>query len=217
VKLENSDVDEFLSSYPEMALAPSRTGDILLSGIFRFRAQYLSQLVEDSYHLKIEIPRGFPRHRPRVWELDQRVPNDGKHHVNPDGTLCLGSPLRVLRLIRARPTIMGFVSSCLIPFLFAISKKRLDGKPFFMGELRHGEAGIIDDYRQILNLRNKEQVLAALALAGTKKRQANKKPCPCGCGNRLGSCKLRFALNDLRYVVPRSWFRHHISTLGREA
>lgn len=200
-----------------MALAPSRTDDLHLRGSLRFRAQFGGIEIDDSYRLWIEIPGNFPRGRPRVWELDQKVPKDGNHHLNPDDTLCLGSPLHVLMKISSHPTLIGFARECLVPFLYAVSRKRTEGGSFFMGELPHGEPGIIIDYQRLLGLKSKDQVVAALRLTGMKKRHANKKPCACGCGLRLGSCSLRLTINRLRSIMPRAWYRAHLSTLGQVA
>ena len=45
-----------------------------------------------------------------------------------------------------------------------------------------------------------------LCLTGMKKRVANKHPCPCGSGRRLGRCHCR-RVNHLRRTIGRTWFR----------
>ena len=60
----------------------------------------------DSFELIIIVPTSFPRELPKVTEIANRIPRDGNHHVNPDGTLCLGSPLRLLSLISGNPDII---------------------------------------------------------------------------------------------------------------
>jgi hypothetical protein len=44
---------------------------------------------------------------------------DGKHRINPDETLCLGSPLRLMMLVHAEPTLSGFASNCIVPYLYS--------------------------------------------------------------------------------------------------
>ena len=45
-----------------------------------------------------------------------------------------------------------------------------------------------------------------LCLTGMKKRVANKHPCPCGSGRRLGRCHCR-RVNHLRRTIGRTWFQ----------
>ncbi len=51
------------------------------------------------------------------------------------------------------------------------------------------------------------QTTQAILMLGVRKRIANKRPCPCGCNNRLGACSLHHKLNDFRKMAPASWFK----------
>jgi hypothetical protein len=158
--------------------------------------------------LEIEVPPGFPKALPRVTETGGRIPRHGDYHVNSDGTLCLGSPLRLLLKLSNAPTLQGFASSCLVPYLFAMSHKLRNGGPLLFGELAHETPGLIADYLDLFQLRRPEQVTEVLRALGIKKRRANKLPCPCGCGVRLGRCKFNARIRGFRTLANRSWFRH---------
>jgi len=115
--------------------------------------------------------------------------------------------------IRQEPTLSGFASRCVVPFLYAVSKRLLDGEDFVFSELAHGKEGILEDYLDLLALVNLDQVSYAIELLGTKRRVANKKNCPCGCGKRLGECGYHRKLNVFRNLAPRSWFLLHLQSL----
>jgi hypothetical protein len=51
-------------------------------------------------------------------------------------------------------------------------------------------------------------------LAALRRREANKHPCPCGSGRRLGRCHNR-RVNHLRGRLGRSWFRASLASLRR--
>lgn len=211
----NAEWTAFLDDYPEMALKPSRDDSIIFKGSFKFSAQSKGgPHITDSYDLKIEFPFSFPKELPKVWELNNKIPEGDSFHVNPDKTLCLGSPIRLLHKVNKSPTMTGFAENCLVPFLYAVSRKLKDGGDFYMGELEHGEPGIIDDYKDIFSLNDKDQVRRLLNLLRLKKRIANKRECPCNCGKRLGKCKLRFKVNNTRKMASRSWFQKHSSQPG---
>lgn len=201
---------QFLSDYPGMSTAPCSDAGVCLRGKFRFKASVSgSDEIDDSYKLVIVVPEKFPQAIPKVKETGGKIPRDGNFHVNPDGTLCLGSPLRLLRKVHNAPNLTGFADKCLVPYLYAVSYKLMHGGDFVFGELAHGDQGIVEDYSVMLGLKKRHQVTQAIQLLGIKKRIANKKPCPCGCGKRLGACQFHHKLNEFRKMAPLSWFKTH--------
>ena len=204
-------LEKFLENYPGMSAMPFIDGGMCLRGKLKFRATIpRGEEIVDSYKLEIIIPGTFPNDLPRVKETDGKITHDiANGHLFTDGSLCLGSPLRLLKLISDRPNINNFIDKCLLPYLYAISHKIKNGGDLLFGELAHGNPGITDDYIALLGLRDSQQVAQALQLLGMKKRIANKKPCPCECGNRLGTCKLHKRLNEFRKMAPISWFKTH--------
>lgn len=201
---------EFLRDYPQMAIRPSPGQNLRLKGNFAFVAHHAKEGdIQDSFALEIIVTRAFPKEAPRVTEMGGRIPRTGEFHVNPtDNTLCLGSPLSLLLKLAKKPTLEGFAENCLVPYLFAISHKLKTGGPLPFGELDHGVAGLFADYSQLFGLKTREQLIYAFKLLGMKKRRANKLPCPCGCGMRLGRCNYNFRLREFRNVAHRKWFKN---------
>jgi hypothetical protein len=214
VKMGNTHgVNQFLKDYPGMSLLPSRKIEMVLTGSFSFSAKSINtDIISDTYRIKIIVPFAFPKEVPIVIETG-KIPRNGNFHVNPDGTLCMGSPLRLLQKLSKKPTLSGFAESCLVPYLYAVSYKLKHGGGFIFSELKHGTPGIIEDYQNLFGLQNKEQVIQALELLGKKQRSANKGLCPCGCGNRLGKCQFRFKLKKYKNIAKRLWFREHIKEI----
>jgi len=210
VKVLLNSLSQFLDDYPGMSTAPCPDAGICLRGKFRFKANVSSSdEIEDSFKLEIIVPDKFPQALPKVKETGGKIPRDGSFHVNPDGTLCLGSPLRLLKKVHGAPSLSGFADKCLVPYLYAVSYKLIHGGDFIFGELGHGVQGIVDDYSVILGLKERHQITQAIQLLGVQKRIANKRLCPCGCGKRLGACPFHHKLNEFRKMAPVSWFKAH--------
>ena len=210
-------IEQFLLDYPGMSLAPSRSRDLILKGKFAFQAKSKNgPEIIDSFEILISVPTRFPRELPKVTEVANRIPRDGNHHVNPDGTLCIGSPLRLLSLISGKPDIICFAEKCIVSFLYAISNKLESGEDFIFKELDHGTLGIIDDYLDLFKLNTPHQIIETLNLLGLKKRVANKKSCPCQCGSRFGKCASGARINKFRTLAARSCFRKHAFELSRD-
>jgi len=198
------DAEVVLEQYPGLSARPQKDRSLHLVGDLEFRASYKDLgVIEDSYGLRIEVPAEFPRVLPKVYDIGGKISR--RFHTNSDGSLCLGSPIRLFMAIQHNRSLAAFVKKCLIPFLYTYSYRTQHGTlPF--GELPHGDAGIIQDYMKLFCVETKSACLSMLALLGKKKRVANKLPCPCGSGIRVGRCHNKL-LNRIRTIKPRSWFR----------
>jgi len=207
-------VNQFLDEYPFMSLVSSRNADVCLRGKLCFKGIISTgKKVEDSYRLEIIIPVKYPKDVPIVKEIGGKIPRHEDYHVNGNGTLCLGSPLRLMLKISKNPSITGFVKNCLIPYLFAVSQKIRNEVNFAFGELEHGIQGLFNDYSNLLGLKDQSDIKQAVKLLSIKKRLANKQECPCGCGKRLGLCKFRNKVNALRKISDKSWFKTHYNSI----
>src|SRR4051794_31021288 len=100
-----------------MVFRPRTGKPPVLRGRFAFSARHHEKgEVEDGFDLEIEIPPRFPEDVPIVTETGGRIPREADHHVNKDGKLCLGSPLRLRHLLAEAPTLTGFAATCLVPY-----------------------------------------------------------------------------------------------------
>lgn len=203
-KFERWKLDELLLAFPGLSLRPVVNGEVRLTGTLSFNAVANGlERIEDAYDVEIIVPSGFPRVLPFVNESAGRIPAD--FHKNDDGSLCLGSPVRQHLALAKSSTLLGFVKSCVIPYLYGYSYLVKHGSlPF--GELDHGMKGIRSDFAELFGVKDQKVVEQMVYLAGTKKRDANKHPCPCGSGRRLGKCHNR-RVNNLRKQLGRTWFR----------
>jgi len=201
---------EFLEQHPGMAIHPCATSGLQLRGTLSFHAHPPGMPeITDTYSLAITVPPAFPASLPAVIETAGQIPRDEDYHVNPDDTLCLGSPLRLLLKLAKQPTLLGYADGCIVPYLYAISHKLRFGGPFVFNELAHGTPGALVDYMDLFGVKQPAQARAIWTLLGMKERHANKKPCPCGCGQRLGRCVFRQRLREIRALASQAWFREH--------
>lgn len=188
-----------LAEYPELRVQPQENGALKLSGYFHFNATYNGRDITDSYEIEIEVPDHFPVDLPRVKEVGGRIAEEFHHY--PDGTLCLGSPLRLALELGRDADLPKFVERFLLPYLYGFSyRERFGSLPF--DELKHGHEGIIQDLERILHVKGEKSCIELLRLAGCQRRKANRESCPCGSGRRVGKCHNKL-LNRLRSQMGR--------------
>jgi len=183
----------FLSVYREMGLRPSRPKQTRLEGRFVFEARFETlPLILDDYHLAISLPDTFPVDLPTVWETGGKIARIADNHVNEDDhSLCLGTPLRLQLKLSERPDLLGFAETCLVPFLYGHSYKRIFKTRLPFGELDHGDDGKIKDYKKLFDLQTSVQVLQVLKILAANPKQTKNMKCPCGCGGLLRNCKFQ--------------------------
>lgn len=196
-------VEELLRKYPELRLEPTKVGETIIAGSLEFSAQTRGQkLISDRYEISISVPPDYPSAIPLVRETAMRIPRD--FHKLASGHLCLGSPTRLRLILAETPSLLSLVERCLIPYLYGYSIVESGGVPPF-GELSHGARGLRDDLASLIGVDDDLVLLGLVRLLAMKKRKANKRPCPCGTGMRLGRCHNR-KLNGLRDKLGRRWF-----------
>ena len=76
----------------------------VIKGKFRFKAitENGPEIIDD-YILEILVPAQFPHDIPVVKEISSKIRRHKSFHINSDGILCLGSPLRLLEIIKYNP------------------------------------------------------------------------------------------------------------------
>lgn len=171
-----------------------------IEGTLRFCANgKRTEVIEDGYDVRIEAPEDFPVRMALVWETGGRIP--ATYHRLDNGALCLGSRVGLRLQMGKSPSILRFVEHCVIPYLYGYSYSVKHGAPPF-GELEHGELGSLQDLAGLLGVEDLDLAFRYCTLAATKRRRANRRPCPCGSGRRLGRCHNR-KVNALRERVGR--------------
>jgi hypothetical protein len=200
-----------LNAYPNLRIIPSTGDETNIGGSLAFvRDAPPYGVIEDEYDIEIVIPRAFPSRLPSVHETQGRITR--AYHKLTDGSLCLGSPTRLRLIAIESQSVLRYVELCVIPYLYGYSYFERNGAPPF-GELRHGTAGLCDDLAALFGVDDEPAARAMLRLAAMRKRQANKRACPCDSRRRLGRCHHR-RVNAIRSRLSRIWLRTVYDSLG---
>jgi hypothetical protein len=140
---------------------------------------------------------------PRVFETAGRIPET--YHKLVGNAFCLSSRLRLAIAVHRKPDLCDFFERFVVPYLYRyahLEKRGTEPWP----DLPHEEAGLLKDYAKLFEVPSAENAIAFLERLGERRRVANKRPCPCGSGRRVGRCH-HLSLEKLRQVRPRGWYR----------
>lgn len=201
-----------LAKFPRLAVRPDRNdrhftdddevrlvGSIALDGV---ELRGLPRL-DGSYRIKVVVPGTFPASLPRVYAVENSIPK--KYHTYSEGSLCLGAPLQLRSIVNKTPTLLGFFVGCVVPYLYRHRYiQAFEQAPW--GELEHHSPGLLQYYERVLGTADARACIEFLRLGALRKRVANKRPCPCGSGVRLGRCH-HLRLNRLRDECRRAGMR----------
>lgn len=208
-------LESFLVEYSEFRMQPIVGNEIILKGRFQRQLQHKEfGLVDVDYLLSICIPFDYPESLPVVYEIENKIQQTSSNHINPDGSFCLGSPIRLKLALKNTSEFKAFFEVCILPYLYAVTVNQKHGKGFLFGELEHGNEGLISDFQDLFHLQNKTQVYQMLEILSARKKAANKMNCPCACGKRVTECKYFDDVVRMRKLFTRSEWEEQYKIVG---
>jgi hypothetical protein len=174
-----------------------------LKGIYRFEEEYRDEIFKDSFKLEINFPPDYPEKPPLVKELDNKIPLT--FHRNPDGCLCLRTPVEQYLVFSKVPTLENFMKNLLNPYLLSwLWYQRFTEMPW--GERKHGILGLVESYKDLLKLKNCKHTIQFM-VEFIKNEIHHRKDCPCGSGLSLKRCHGNIIL-ELEHNLPRGQLIH---------
>lgn len=133
----------------------------------------------DVYSLKIDIST-YPLFFPRVYELDERIPEKNYRHVNTDGSLCFTTRAKEQVLLKTKvDSLTQFMKLILIPYLRNNSYYELN-KSYTTQEYSHDHMGVIEGYQDILGISSIKKVASILLSYIKGESFSFKDKCYCG-------------------------------------
>jgi hypothetical protein len=174
----NKQIELVLKKFPKLTYCTSDkvfTGELFISS-------------SDSYEVRISL-NNFPKSFPDVWEVGERIPRKVDRHIyESTGRCCLTTAAREQIMLKTKvKNLQDFINYLLIPFFQNNSYYEIIDE-YKEGEYSHGEKGIMEAYRDILNLNNIfgiNEILENLLNNPLTRKQ----PCYCGSDVSLRNCK----------------------------
>lgn len=174
-----------------------------LQGTFSFRAQVKSKEISGQFDIKILYPRNYPETYPLTSEFGGRTTG---FHINPDNTLCLGSPLQLNSIFLLNPCIENYLHNMLIPFLVRFIQFEKTGT-VPLGELEHGDKGLKQYLIDLTGIKN-ECILKTTFELYLMNSADNSTICPCGSRKTFRNCHYK-KFKPIQHI-PHYLIREHL-------
>ena len=177
-------LEELRDAYPGLKYCNGPAGSTRLEGSLGFRIVDDDEVLTGTYLVRIDIPWSFPDRVPEVRELAGRVP--AEFHKDPEGTLCLASPIDLKLNLLKNPSVKEFVDEFVVSYFLSFQTWEATGElPF--GERSHGLNGIVEGLADWLgcaaDMYVVRRLLNRLCFSGG---QAGL--CPCTSGESFRAC-----------------------------
>ncbi|MGG6448288.1 hypothetical protein [Pseudobacillus badius] len=200
-------IKSFLAEYSEFIMQPIVGSEMIIKGNLRRTLHHESfGSIDIDYSLLIHIPFDYPENLPIIFESKGAIQNSPSNHINPDGSFCLGSPLRLKILSKRNSDFKYFFEECVLPYLYAVTINIQQGGGFAFGELEHGTTGLILDLQDFFCLKDSSQVYQMLKILSSRKKLANRMICPCGCKQRVTRCNyFKYILRMRKMLTRAEW------------
>lgn len=205
-------IQSFIKDYPEFRIQPSHNDVIVLKGRTTqvLNHEAYGEFIVD-YTISIHVLKNYPNELPIVFEESGKIKKDPSNHVNYDGSLCLGAPIRLKLILKKDPSLIYYFEKCVLPYLYAVTIMNSTEKGFVFGELRHGDRGLLDDFKSLFQLPEDKKVVQMLKILSVSKKQSNKSLCPCGCNNRITACSYFKKVLQMRTLLTRSEWEEQLN------
>jgi len=178
---------ELNEKYKYLIWTPVKDG-YCIEGTISLSAQHRNVSLQIEYHVRIDIPKDYPRTIPVCYEIGNKI--EPSYHQYQNGRLCLGVDTNQYMKFRSNQRLLGFVNDLLIPYLFGYEYFVTFGITAPWSEERHNAPGLVDYYSGYFeNVSSISQLLHLLMYTIVLRNvYLPNNPCPCGSGKHVRLC-----------------------------
>jgi len=179
------DLSNFIKDYPNF---------IVIENSDNYFVEGLASVVDkdgfkwNEYSIRIIIEKDlYPHSFPQLFELDGQIPNNTDWHTFDDGSCCV-AVRPVIQLNKNNGIrIEDYYKKFVLPYLANQTYRKLTGK-FAEGEYAHGQQGIEDYYKELLNDNDLSKIKNFLKIIHQNKIPGRTSLCFCGSKRKYRHC-----------------------------
>lgn len=194
ILLFKTEAEEALKSHESLKLS-THNDLICLEGDLNLKAH---GILIDRYSIRIQPLGGYPNKFPYVYEIGRRIMPNIDWHFYPDGHCCLKSPPEEFIICRKGINLRTFIDTIVVPYFF--NQKHRETFGYFLKEMPHGDAGIIQSLQDIIGSTDIVFLYKALKYALKRIKVERTDYCFCGSGKKFRKCH-KTVITDLSLLT----------------
>lgn len=168
----------------------------------------------DSYEVSIVMLDDYPDSLPILVETSNKIERHIDWHMISGGVCCLSTQAKMFYELKGDITLVKWLNEFAHPFL-ANHVYRLKTGHYANEEFSHGNKGILEGWKKIIQVEDNIQILTYLQqMIGIKGLSLNQK-CFCGSGKKYKRCYL-LNRKDHLLNIPTSQIVKDINALSKE-
>lgn len=174
-----SQIDEVLNHYPELSYDEINNS---LEGVL-----FISE--DDSYDVLIDI-KPYPQDFPLVYETGERIPPKVTRHIYSNTkSCCLSTQAKAQVYLKTKiSSLYLFVKEIIVPYFQNNSYFEINRR-YMTDEYSHNQMGIIEGYRDLLQINNDHSILNLVSHRLKGKKLGMHNLCYCNSGLSLKKCR----------------------------
>ncbi len=131
-----------------------------------------------TFEVAIYLPASYPYCTPKVKELSKQIRRDDDWHIDNNGICCLDIEHRMLQMQMTGVNLTSFIKNKVYPYFANHIFKQNEGH-YAAGEFKHSFEGVVQFYREDLNIETPELAVGVLKGIMSKTLPLRNEPCLC--------------------------------------
>lgn len=164
----------------------------------------------ESYEVKILIHNDYPEILPKTYLVSKNIPFDYDRHIGTHGSCCIAPNAEEYLILGRNYNLINYIEKLVIPFFATQKLYDLEGK-WPIGEYSHFTIGLIEYYKEKLELDSIENIDRALQVLSYSLRIGRNDLCFCESGRKYKKCHL--SKIELFNFVPKRLFKSDLKTI----
>ena len=194
------DIDSFQNTYYNFEISENEKY-VILSGIITVFD--INNTPWENYGINIFVPtNNYPHVTPLVVETTKNIDRNWDFHISDEGLCCLAIPHKLILAKRSGINLINFYKKFIYPF-FANHQFKLKTGKYANGEFEHQEKGILQFYKEELEIDNLLHIEKIIQVGIGKLKVGNNDKCPICKKNKFKKCCKSKVLKIEKYGIKQ--------------
>lgn len=171
------------------------------------------EFIWETYKVRILVHNDYPEVLPKTYLVSKNIPFDYNRHIGSHGSCCIAPNAEEYIILGRKYNLLEYIKKLVIPFFASQKLYDLEGE-WPSGEYSHFTIGLIEYYKERLELDSIENIDRALQVLSNTIKIGRNDLCFCESGKKYKKCHL--SKIELFSFIPRRLFESDLKTIREQ-